>query len=301
MKQLRLSVHARLPGDFRSILANGWAERRRNGHAANCFLEGPCCDDGGRLWCVDIANSRILVLSPSGNWSVAYQYDGWPTGLKLDRKGRCLIADNRLGLLRLDPVLGRHEVLVDEFGSKPLHGPNDVTIASNGDVFFTDQGDSDLLRPYGRVFRWREGGTLELIAEGFPSPNGLVLTIDEQLLYVATTQANAIWRIILRPDGSVGKVGHFVQMTGSYGGGPDGLAMDATGNLLVCHALAGCIRVYDKLGEPVARIDAAEGLIPTNLAFSRCEPGRLFVTEAATGTIQTILLEQSGHHPFRME
>ncbi len=301
MKRLQLSVHTRLPEDFRRILANGWVERRRNGHPADCFLEGPCCDDEGNLWCVDIANSRILILSPSGQWSVAYQYDGWPTGLKLDHKRHCFIADNRWGLLRLDLSRGRHEVLADNFGGKPLYGPNDVTIASNGDVYFTDQGDSDLLRPYGRVFRWREHHGLELIAEGFPSPNGLVLTPDERLLYVAVTQANAIWRIILRPDGGVGKVGHFVQMSGSLGGGPDGLAIDADGNLLVCHALAGCIQIYDRLGEAVARIGTAEGLILTNLAFSRCELGRLFVTEAETGSIQTIVLDRPGHHPFRME
>ncbi|WP_428248357.1 SMP-30/gluconolactonase/LRE family protein [Ferrovibrio sp.] len=299
MKQL--SLHARLPRNFRSILTNGWAERRRNGAAADCFLEGPCCDDRGWLWCVDIANSRILLLSPDGAWGVAYQYDGWPTGLKLDRQNRCLIADNRWGLLRLDPAIGKHEVLANSFEGAPLHGPNDVTIAANGDVYFTDQGDSDILRPYGRVFRWREGRELELIATGFPSPNGLVLTPDERLLYVAVTQANAIWRVILRPDGGVGKVGHFVQMSGSLGGGPDGLAMDAAGNLLVCHAMAGCVIAYDRLGEFIGRIRTAEGLIPTNLAFSRREPGRLFVTEAETGTVQTIRLDHPGHHPFVSE
>lgn len=298
---MRLSVHARLPQGHRSVLANGWTARRRNGAPADCFLEGPCADSRGGLWCVDIANSRILRLTPDGEWRVIHQYDGWPTGLKIDRAGRCLIADNRWGLLRLDPARGDREVLADSFDGKPLYGPNDLTIAANGDVYFTDQGDSDLLRPYGRVLRWRDGVGLSLIAEGFPSPNGLVLTPDERLLYVAVTQANAIWRIILRPDGGVGKAGHFVQLSGSLGGGPDGLAMDSAGNLLVCHALAGCIRRYDRLGEALGRIDTAEGLIPTNLAFSRHDPGRLFVTEAETGTIQTIVLEHPGHHPFAVE
>jgi gluconolactonase len=129
------------------------------------------------------------------------------------------------------------------------------------------------------------------MAVGLPSPNGLAFAPAGGMLYIALTQANAIWRVMLRPDGGPGKLGHAIQLSGSLGGGPDGIAFDSAGRLFVCHALAGCVRVFDALGEPLARIDTAEGLIPTNLCFDPRQPGLLYVTEAQTGTIQSIDLE----------
>ena len=291
---MTLAVHATLPAALRGGPGNDWAAVRRHGAACDSFLEGPCWDDAGVLWSVDIANGRLLTLAAGDRWTVRHAYDGWPTGLKLDAASRPVIADNRLGLLRFDPADGTLTVLADRFRGDPLIGPNDLAIAANGDVYFTDQGGSDLIRPVGRVFRWRESSGLELLAEGFPSPNGIVLTRDGRMVYVAVTQANAIWRIILRPDGAVAKVGHFLQLSGSLGGGPDGLAMDDADNLYVCHALAGCLRVFDRLGDPVARIASARGLIPTNLAFGEADRRTLYVTEAETGTIQRLRVEVPG-------
>ncbi|MGE0798302.1 MAG: SMP-30/gluconolactonase/LRE family protein [Lautropia sp.] len=305
----RLTLFARLPPAMRFASPNGWAAARRNGDRCHSFLEGPCLDPAGRLLCVDIANGRILRVADgddpdaANRWSIVHGYDGWPTGLKCLADGSLRIADNRLGLLALDEPAesnGAHRAiapLVDRFGGQPLHGANDLTIAADGSLYFTDQGESDLLRRFGRVLRRRPDGRVDLIADGLPSPNGLALSPDERLLYVAVTQANAIWRIILRPDDSVGKVGLFVQLSGSAGGGPDGLAVDAEGSLYVCHALAGCLRVFDRLGEPIARIDTAAGLIPTNLAFGGPDRRTLFVTEAETGTIQTIRTEVPGLMP----
>ncbi|MEQ8344365.1 MAG: SMP-30/gluconolactonase/LRE family protein [Sneathiellaceae bacterium] len=291
---MRLQVHARLPDGFRNATPNDWSRVRRGRPDCDCFLEGPCFDRDGRLWCVDISNGRLLTLDPAGNWAVAFAYDGWPNGLKIGPDGTVLVADNRLGILRFDPASGARSVLADRFRGDPLIGPNDLTLSRGGDIYFTDQGNSDLVRPYGRVLCLRRDGRLDLIADGLPSPNGLVLSRDERLLYVAMTQANAIWRVVLGADGSPGKVGHFVQLSGSAGGGPDGLAIDAEDNLLVCHALAGHVLQFSRLGEPLARIATAEGLIPTNLAFGWPDPAMLVVTEAETATIQALRLDTPG-------
>ncbi|MCC7275980.1 MAG: SMP-30/gluconolactonase/LRE family protein [Alphaproteobacteria bacterium] len=291
---MTLVVHATLPDRLRGGPGNDWAAVRRHGARGDCFLEGPCWSPQGDLWCVDIANGRLLTLRPGGGWTVRHEYDGWPTGLKLDAAGCPVIADNRLGLLRFDPAAGRLTVLADRFRGDPLIGPNDLAIAADGAVYFTDQGNSDLVRPEGRVFRWRAGGGLELLVEGLPSPNGIVLTRDGRMIYVAVTQANAVWRIILGPDGKVAKVGHFLQLSGSLGGGPDGLAMDDADNLHLCHALAGCIRMFDRLGEPLARVATERGLIPTNLAFGDADRRTLYVTEAETGTIQRLRVDVPG-------
>jgi gluconolactonase len=278
-------VIAALPPHLRSGGRNDWARVRRNGRSCDSFLEGACLDPSGVFWCVDIANGRLLNWEPKAGWSVAHEYDGWPTGMKLV-EGGALVADNRLGLVQVSD--GAHRVLVAGVANAPFHGLNDLTIAADGAVYFTDQGDSDLAHPYGRVFRWRPGASAapELLCEGVPSPNGIALSLEGDILYIAVTQANSIWRLMLKADGSPGKLGHGIQLSGSRGGGPDGIAFDGHGNLHVCHALAACIRVYDRLCEPLAVIRMAEGTIPTNLVVDS-EGGRVLVTEAQSATIQS--------------
>jgi gluconolactonase len=126
-------------------------------------------------------------------------------------------------------------------------------------------------------------GQLELLLDGIPSPNGLVLNDAENALLLAVTRANAIWRVGLHADGSVGKVGTFIQMSG--GNGPDGLAMDEDGNLVVCHVGLGAVWLFSARGEPMLRIDAPEGVHTTNVAYGGPEGKTLFITESGTGTV----------------
>ena len=88
----------------------------------------------------------------------------------------------------------------------------------------------------------------------------------ETSLYVAVTRANAVWRVPLMPDGSVAKVGNFIQLSG--GGGPDGLAVDRDGNLAVAHIGLGCRVAVQQ----ARRADGADpvlsaGYHTTNMAF----------------------------------
>ena len=102
---------------------------------------------------------------------------------------------------------------------------NDLVFTRNGDMYFTDQGQTGLQDPSGRLYRLRAAdGKLECLLNNIPSPNGLVLNKAENALFLAVTRANAIWKITMLPDGTVTKVGTFIQMSG--GSGPDGLALD---------------------------------------------------------------------------
>jgi len=99
----------------------------------------------------------------------------------------------------------------------------------------SDQGQTGLHDPSGRVYRLRPDGRLDLLLNTAPSPNGIVLNGSQSMIYVAMISANAVWRLLIMPDGSVSKVGLFVQMSGRLGG-PDGLAMDEDDNPAVAHA-----------------------------------------------------------------
>jgi gluconolactonase len=210
------------------------------------------------------------------------EYDGWPNGLKIHKDGRIFVTDYKRGLVVLDAETGNVTPLLETRGSESFKGVNDLFFAQNGDLYFTDQGQTGLHDPTGRVYRLRADGRLDCLLSNGPSPNGLVLTPDESVLFVAMTRDNAVWRLPLLADGSTSKVGRFAQFYGTSG--PDGMAMDAAGNLFVAHASLGAVFVLSPHGEPLARIASCRGRTTTNVAFAP-DGQTLVITESATGTV----------------
>jgi gluconolactonase len=158
-------------------------------------------------------------------------------------------------------------------------------VARNGDVYFTDMGLSGLQNPNGRLYRLRADGRLECLLDNLPSPNGLVLNQAETVLYLACTRANAVWKCPIMPDGSVRKVGVFVQLSGGTSG-PDGLAIDTADNLVVCHNGFGAVWMFSAVvGEPMLRINSSVGIHTTNCAFGGPGNRMLYITESKTGTV----------------
>jgi gluconolactonase len=264
---IEAEVWTTMPAEFRRAdAAPPWAAANRAGQPCDSFLEGPGFDRDGNLWLVDIPYGRVFRVSPEGDWSLVAEYDGWPNGLKIHPDGRVLIADYAHGIMELDPVSGRVAPLLTHRHSEHFRGCNDLFLAQDGTLWFTDQGQSGLHRPDGRVFRWDFATRLDLLLETGPSPNGLVMTLDEAQMLVAMTRDNAVWRLPIMPDGAVSKVGRFVQLSGGLAG-PDGMALDAEGGLWVADAGHGCVWGFSALGVPRWRVTAPQGLSCTNLAF----------------------------------
>ena len=261
---------------------NPWVEANLHGRDIHSFLEGPCFDAFGNLWLVDIPFGRIFRVTRTGEWDLIVKYDGWPNGLKFHPDGRLIIADYRHGLLALDVDTRKISPLVTHHLSQRFKGVNDLTIARNGDLYFTDQGQSGLHDASGGVYRLKADGTLQQLLSNIPSPNGLVLTDDQQFLLLAVTRDNAIWRVPL-VEGGVSKVGKFIQLSGGFG--PDGLAIDHDDYLYVAHHGLGCVWQFDKRGEAKYRIDSSRGDWTTNLAIHPEHPNEIFITESQTGTV----------------
>ena len=241
---------------------------------------------------VDIPFGRILRFAPDGACEVAGEYEGWPNGLAIHRDGRIFIADYRLGIMALDPASGKVSPVVTHCQSESFKGCNDLTFASNGDLYFTDQGQTGVHDPSGRVYRLTAGGKLERLVDNGPSPNGLVLDPAEKVLYVAMTRANCMWHMPLK-DGGVSKAGVFGYLPGIHG--PDGLAMDEAGNLAVCHARVGIVWLLSPLGEPLYRIEARDGVSRlTNAAYGGADRKTLYICDSYGGRILTAKLPVAG-------
>jgi gluconolactonase len=275
---------ARLPEAFRRTGHDTeWHRGQPGKHPEHSLLEGPAFDRDGTLWCVDIPYGRIFRVSPKGEFDLAAEYDGEPNGLAIHRDGRIFIADYAHGIMVLDPATRKVAPFVTRVRLERLKAVNDLVFASNGDLYFTDQGLTGLHDATGRVFRVRAGGQVDLLLGNVPSPNGIALSPDESMLYVAVTRANAVWRVPLMRDGGVAKVGNFIQLSG--GGGPDGLAVDGEGNLAIAHIGLGCVWLFTRRGEPMARIQSCAGDHTTNMAYGGSDGTTLFITESETGTV----------------
>ena len=262
-----------------------WADRNRRGSSVDSFLEGPSFDRDGNLWFVDIPFGRIFRADPQGQVTQVAEYDGQPNGLKIHADGRIFIADFRNGIMQLDPTTGQVRAALRDCDTEGFKGCNDLHFGRDGALYFTDQGQTGLQDPTGRVYRWQpETGALTCLIDKVPSPNGLVLDLNEHVLFLAVTRANAVWRLPLSPSGRVNKAGLFLQFSGGRAG-PDGLALTAQNGVVVCQTGMGLVWVHDALGRPIAVVRSPNGLGTTNCAFGGPERRSLFITESDTGSI----------------
>lgn len=301
---IQTEVFATLPRELHKPgKLSEWVAARRAGDSyprsnamasSTSWLVGPSFDREGNLYCADIPFGRILRLSPRRKWEVFAEYDGEPSGLKIHRDGRIFVADHKRGLLVFDPGTGMMNVVLDRRDHEPFKGLSDLTFAGNGDLYFTDQGQSALQDPSGRVFRLRASGELDLLFTGLEGPNGLVLNKRENILYVSVTRANRIVSIPLLPDyRGLGKCGIYIQLSGGPNG-PDGLAVDEEGNLVVVIAGFGTAWLFSRMGEPLYRIKSCAGMSTTDAAYGGPDRRTLFITEAEQGVILKAKLPVAG-------
>jgi len=285
LEKIKAEVYSSMPVKFRKKGRTAWSDPNRQGAEVECFLEGPSFDRQGNLWIVDIPFGRIFRISPKKDWELVVQYDGWPNGLKFHKDGRAFITCYKKGLLALDPKSGKLETILETAFSEGFKGLNDLHFASNGDLYFTDQGQTGITDPTGRVYRLRANGALDRLAANVPSPNGITLSTTEKHCYVGVTRSNSVWRLPIMADGNVSKTGVAIQLSGGAAG-PDGIEMDSENGLLVCH-----------LGVGIWRFDA--NMLPTHLVYAdgphhhhldNCAFGgpdlkTIYITEALSGDI----------------
>jgi gluconolactonase len=300
LELIKAEVFTSMPHKFRQKGRTQWSDPNRQQAEVECFLEGPAFDRQGNLFLVDTAFQRIFRITPRGEWDLVVRYDGWPNGMKFHQDGRLFVADYRRGILVLDPTTGTIEPWLETAYSEGFKGCNDLHFASNGDLYFTDQGQTGIVDPTGRVYRLKVHGDLQRLADNIPSPNGITVSTTEQHVYVGVTRAQQVWRLPLMQDGQVSKTGVAVQMSGGLG--PDGIEMDADNGLLVCHIGTGVWR-YDANMLPTHLVysENPQHQHLTNLAFGGPDYRTIFITEALSGDVLTAQVPVPGKTIFGLQ
>jgi gluconolactonase len=281
-------VHATLPDIFRQPRPTEWGAANKPGVTIDSFLEGPCLAADGTLYVADIPYGRIFSIDASRRWSLVHEYDGWPNGMKVARDGSLLVADYRRGLLRIDPENATIHPVRTTVNSESFKGLNDLAVLSDGSVLFTDQGQTGMQDPSGRLYRLWPDGRLDRLIGNAASPNGVAVNAAETHAYLALTRAAEVWRVPLAPAALAAKTQVFARLPGGLSG-PDGLLVDPAGRLIVCDPGHGCAWVLSELGEPLFRVRSCAGRTLTN-AVLRPDGRTLLMTESQTGQILEAVL-----------
>jgi gluconolactonase len=240
------------------------------------FSEGPVFDADGNLY---FTHGRFVSkLAPDGELTQWLETQG-ANGHKILPDGTHLVcepgASRILRVSREGQVMG---VASESSGGEPLRAPNDLTLSPEGGFYFTDPGGSREA-PIGTVHYVGPDGVTHTAAGGMSVPNGLVLSPDKSILYVAETGKNRVLAFPVEAPGRLGEMRVFTGLPEGEGvqAEPDGMAVDEAGNLYVAHLGMSAVQVIAPNGKWLRSL-AAGNFDASNLAFGGTEMSRLYVT-----------------------
>ncbi len=264
------------------------------------FTEGPAHGPDGCIYFSDIGN-RIMKYDPSTGKTTEYRKpSGRANGLDFDPQGRLVACEgaNTGGNRRITRTEkdGKIRVLAEKFAGKRFNSPNDLTIDTQGRIYFTDPryvGEEPRELKQESVYRIDPNGKVTRIIVEVEKPNGIILSPDMKTLYLAEnnpTGKRLLLAYPLKEDGSVGPK----KMLYDFGKdrGIDGMCVDASGNI---YATAGTgktagVVIFTPEGKKLGFIPTPE--VPSNCVFGGKDRKTLYIT--AGKSLYRIKLNQPG-------
>lgn len=240
------------------------------------FTEGPAADAAGNVYFTDQPNDRIYKWdAQDGTLSVFMEPAGRANGLYFDTDGNLLAAaDNQSEIWSISPYKDV-KVLVASFEDKRLNGPNDIWIAPNGILYFTDpyyQRDywdrTEKELEAERVYALTPEGELRIVADDLVKPNGIMGTPDGKTLYVADIGADKTYVFDIADNGDLINKKLFTDQ------GSDGMTLDSRGNV---YLTGKGVTVYDKAGTQLEHIAIPRDWT-ANVTFGGTKRRTLFIT-----------------------
>jgi gluconolactonase len=263
--------------------------------------------DGRYLLWSDIPNNRILRWEEeTGAVSVFRKPSNNANGNTRDRQGRLVTCEHDARRVTRTEPDGTITVLADSYNGRRLNSPNDVVVARDGAIWFTDpvfgilgyyEGHKAESENPPAVYRLDpRTGQLAVMADDIPGPNGLAFSPDEQTLYVVASRATP-HRTILAYEVTAGgtKLGRSrVLIDAGPGGSPDGFRVDVDGNLWCGWGMGDAeldgVRVFTASGQPIGHIALPERC--ANLCFGGRHRNRLFM--AASHGLYSLYVNTQG-------
>jgi gluconolactonase len=279
------------------------------------FPEGPVVLDDGTIMVVEIAAGRISVIAPDGRVRVFAHTGGGPNGLAVGPDGCFYVCNNGGNIYRPGSIgsmgpapdygggyiqrvspQGTVEVVHTHCDGRIISAPNDIVFDKAGGYYFTDLGKrmADYRYHGGVYYSPPDHSRLVEVVHPMLTPNGIGLSPDESILYVADTETARLIAYDITQPGVVrketaGAVSHgrlVCELPGTQRF--DSLAVDAQGNIAVATLVSGYVTVISPSGDILARIKTP-GTYPTNLCFGGADLRTAFITLSDLG--QVVLLD----------
>jgi sugar lactone lactonase YvrE len=265
-------------------------------------VEGPACDAAGNLYAVSFEREGTIgKVTPDGKASLfAVMPDGGrANGIRVDSKGFLIVADYvRHIVYRVDPASGKFlEALNADWKGPRLNQPNDVGIASDDTIYFSDPN-------------WKTGGgaiymisapparRTMLIEDGLTTPNGITVSPDDKRVYVGQSNARNILVYDRGADGTLHNKRVLIDLAAAAGlprnAVPDGMRCDVKGNLWVSMHGLGKVLVVTPEGKLAPEYVRDLGKGPANVTFCGKDGRTLYITEKEHGRIEKVRAPYAG-------
>lgn len=254
-------------------------------------LDHPEClafDRQGALWAGGEAG-QIYRIDRDGRVATVANLGSFCAGLAFSPDDELFVCAPAQGIVCV-AADGAHRLFARDAGGQKLAGANYGLFDAAGNYYVTDSGN--WLARNGRLLRFARDGRGETLAERLGYANGLALSADERTLFLVESDTNSVLRFTLAP--TVVSRGTFATDCGRF---PDGLALDADGNLYVCcYASDEIWRIAPTGEKTLLAFDpwAIRLGSPTNLAFGGDNFDELFVANLARTTITRAKLGRRG-------
>ena len=252
------------------------------------FTEGPATAPDHSVVFSDVRASRRYCWIPGGQVSLLAEDTGGANGLFFGPGGDLVVCESAPGRITSIAPDGDVTVLASEYSGMRFNRPNDLWVAPDGGVYFSDPnyGGGELQQDGEHVYYIPPGGGEVLrIIDDMTRPNGLIGTRDGSTLYITDHGDNKTWRFSVGEDGMLSDRTLFVE----YGG--DGMTIDTEGNVYLA---TDTVRVFSPAGEMIEQIEVP--VQPTNMCFAGEDLRTLLIT--ARGSVFTVQMRAHGLAPY---
>ena len=253
------------------------------------FTEGPAVDEEGNIYFTDQPNNRIMKYSIDGKLSIFLQPAGRSNGLYFRGDKLIACADENNEMWEIDVKTKEKKVIINNYKGKRLNAPNDVWVAPNGGLYFSD--------PFYKRKWWKhsvseqdteavyylapDAKEIIRVAEDFVRPNGLIGSADGKTLYIADIKDEKTYKYSIKANGTLSERELFCEM------GSDGMTLDEKGNLYITGK---GVRIFDKAGKKIGHIPIKGWT--ANVCFGGNDMQTLFIT--ATNSLVTLRMNVKG-------
>ncbi|NRN71111.1 Sugar lactone lactonase YvrE [Kibdelosporangium sp. 4NS15] len=257
------------------------------------FLEGPTWDAATQTLLLshmydgtgpqNVQPSDILRFTPATGAVTTFIKNAGSNGLAISRDGQSVFAatHDQRSLSSYHLATGRRATVAATYQGRMFNSPNDVTVAANGTVYFTDPNFQRANRPdqmSGKTGVFRvTNGVVTLIDDTIRQPNGIELSPDGRTLYVGGNATGKIYQYPVNADGSTGPRSDFAVLNGTDGG-----TVDCAGNVYQTTYGEGKVHVFSPAGRKLGTISA--GRNATNVAFGGPDRTTLYITSGTAST-----------------